>query len=151
MIKTRVIGLLLAGLLLGGCAGNGGLKTETDSLLELRHEAAALYQKKAYAEAMPLYQQLVEAVPNDAIAWFRLGNLHVRLQQPEKAIAAYQKAVLLDPGVSKAWHNIGILRLRQAANSFTQSLQYIPPSDPMFKRESQLSEGVLELLKRGGR
>lgn len=149
-MKVKYLLLLLMGsLLLGGCAGKDAVRPDADNLLDLRREAASLYQDKEYAAAMPLYLQLVERVPNDAVAWFRVGNIHARQNQPEKAIEAYQRAVLLDPTLSRAWHNIGIIRLRQAANSFTQSLEYIPPADPMFDREMRLSEGVLELLKNG--
>jgi len=39
--------------------------------------------------------------------WFRLG-LKVQEQDPEKAIACYNKATQLDPEDAHAWYNKGV-------------------------------------------
>ncbi len=53
------------------------------------------------AEAVPLYQRSIELFSGDgdkAISWNRLGNAYRRMKDCDKALAAYQRAVELDPG-----------------------------------------------------
>jgi tetratricopeptide (TPR) repeat protein len=115
-------------------------------LIELKQQAEAAYGAKDYAKALPLYQRLAAQVPKDGMIWFRLGNVQARLNRPTEAIASYEKAVLLDPSLSRAWHNMGLLQLRQSANSFTQMAELTRPGDPLSPRAVQLSEGTLNLL-----
>ncbi|MBF0256060.1 MAG: tetratricopeptide repeat protein [Gammaproteobacteria bacterium] len=118
-------------------------------LIELKQQAEAAYGAKDYAKALSLYQRLAAQVPKDALIWFRLGNVQARLNRPADAIASYEKAVLLDPSLSRAWHNMGLLQLRQSANSFTQMAQLTRSGDPLAPRAMQLSEGTLTLLGKG--
>lgn len=141
---------LLSALLLSGCQS---LANRSDvggtDLIKLKQQAEAAYQDRNYAKAETLYQQLADGVSKDAFIWFRLGNVRARLNRPAEAIAAYEKAVLLDPSLSKAWHNMGLLQLRQSANSFTQMAQLTRPEDPLAPRALKLSEGTLKLLGSG--
>jgi tetratricopeptide (TPR) repeat protein len=53
-----------------------------------------------YAEAVPLYQRSIGLLSGDgdkAISWNRLGNAYRRLNDCDKARAAYRRAVELDP------------------------------------------------------
>ena len=54
-----------------------------------------------YAEAVPLYRKSVELLKSNrekAISWNRLGDAYRRLNDGNKAMMAYQKAVELDVG-----------------------------------------------------
>ncbi len=125
-MKHSALVLLL--FLLSGCVSNPARENGgSDDLLQLRQQAAATYQVHDYQKALPLYERLVEAIPGDALLWFRLGNLRARAAQPDQAIEAYRKAVQLNPALDRAWHNMLILYLRQATNSLTRMLQYADP------------------------
>jgi tetratricopeptide (TPR) repeat protein len=118
----------------------------SEDLLAVRNEAERLYRAKDYAKALPVYERLVSRVPKDALSWFQLGNTQARLQQNDQAIKSYEKAVQFDPALSKAWHNMGLLQLRQSANSFTQMAQLTREGDPLAGRAITLSQGTLALL-----
>ena len=118
-------------------------------LLVMRKEAEQLYRAKDFAKALPLYENLSRRAPKDALTWFYLGNVQARLQQNDQAIKSYERAVQYDPGLSKAWHNMGLLQLRQSANSFTQMAQLTKSGDPLSGRAIHLSQGTLALLDKG--
>ena len=76
-MKLSALVLLL--FLLSGCVSNPARENGgSDDLLQLRQQAAATYQVHDYQKALPLYERLVEAIPGDALLWFRLGNLRAR-------------------------------------------------------------------------
>lgn len=62
--------------------------------------ALAYSHKGKHTEAIPLYQKSIELFSSNrdkASAWHRLGNTYQQLQDYDNAIAAYQRAVELDP------------------------------------------------------
>ena len=65
--------------------------------------ALTYVQQDRLDEAIMLYQRSIELFANDkdkAMTWNRLGNAYRRLNEYEKAIAAYQRADQIDPGNS---------------------------------------------------
>ncbi len=140
--------MVLSVSLLSGCQGMGGGDAvyASDYLLDLKRQAAKAYAEDRFADALPIYQELNAAIPGDALLWLRTGNTHARLNQPEDAVRSYREALKIDSGLSKAWHNMGIIQLRQAANSFTRMVEYIDPGDPLYPRAVDLSESTLEIL-----
>lgn len=62
---------------------------------------ATIYAHKGrYAEAIPLYRkaiELLEEAKDKALLWNHLGDAYRRLNDPDKAAAAYSKATELDP------------------------------------------------------
>ncbi|HKJ61299.1 MAG TPA: tetratricopeptide repeat protein [Hyphomicrobiales bacterium] len=135
-------------LALIGCQGlrDGDAQLESDRLLSLKRQAAEAYADDRYAEALPLYQELNREIPNDAQLWLRTGNTYARLNQPQDAIRCYRAALKDDPRLAKAWHNMGIIQLRQAANTFTRMVEFIDPGDPLYQRAIDMSEATLEVL-----
>lgn len=133
-----------------GCVTQPLQQFGNDSLLEQRKLAARFYQKKDYRDALPVYERLVEEIPDDALLHFRLGNLYAHLKQPDRAVAAYRRAVQLNPRMDKAWYNMSVVQLRQAANSLTQMLHYTDPKRPLYQRAMRLSESVVDLLEGRG-
>lgn len=135
--------------LLVACAGrhSGPLLEE---LRTLRKDANSAYLDRDYGRSIELYREVLEVNENDAIVWFRLGNAYSHTGRPNEAILAYRKAVVLDSGLSKAWYNMGVIFLRQAANSWTQMVQYTPTSDPLYFEAVKFSNETLKLLGDGG-
>ncbi|MDZ7736803.1 MAG: tetratricopeptide repeat protein [Gammaproteobacteria bacterium] len=86
-------------------------------------------------------------VPQEADPWFRLGNIYARLEQPGKAVAAYQEALVRKPENGKAWHNMGIVQLRQAMNSFMHLEAATEPGDPLHDRARIMLDTVSQVLE----
>ena len=141
--------LLLSYAALAGCAtGTFATTTEnssTDYLL-IKEQADQAYAKKQYDVAETEYRRLTDAVPRDADAWFKLGNIYARTHKPEKAIKAYREAILRDPKLSKAWHNLGVVHMRQAANAFLSLQKHATTDDPLNDIALRRLNGLYELM-----
>ncbi len=59
------------------------------------------------SEAVTHYQRVLDQNPQNIIAYQELGNIFLKLQQPEPAIKSYLKAVALQPKLPQTYHNLG--------------------------------------------
>lgn len=143
--------LAAALLALGGCAAANLPVPGAGSPdpFALRKQANEAYDAQRWDEAGKLYRRLVDAVPADAEGWFRLGNVYARLGRPDQAVGAYREALLRQPGNAKAWHNMGLVQLRQAANSYREMLDYTDPGDPLHAQAGYLFKAITALLAQG--
>lgn len=136
-------------LLLNAC---GMLPTEQGSVYDMRREAQLAYAGAQDERAEKLLLGLSRAAPNDAETWFYLGNLYARTNRPEQATQAYQKALMLNSNDGKAWHNIGVVRVREAWAAFIQAYALVPQDDPMHAKLEEVISAMekipLEGLKR---
>ncbi|WP_158590377.1 tetratricopeptide repeat protein [Noviherbaspirillum cavernae] len=123
--------LLLPMLLLSGCAM---LPAEQGNLYDMRRQAEDAYANSEDDRAEKLLVGLLRAVPNDAEAWFYLGNLYARTNRPEQATQAYQKALLLNGGDARAWHNMGVVRLREAWAAFIRAHDVSAPDNALHAK-----------------
>ncbi|OGB27464.1 MAG: hypothetical protein A3I66_06150 [Burkholderiales bacterium RIFCSPLOWO2_02_FULL_57_36] len=131
----RALNYLLPVFLLGGCAM---LSTESGNLYDMRRDAQVAYAGGQDERAEKLLIGLTRAVPNDAEAWFYLGNLYARTNRPEQATEAYQKSLMLNSGDVRAWHNIGVVRVREAWAAFIQAHHLAQPDDPLHAKLESL-------------
>jgi tetratricopeptide (TPR) repeat protein len=70
--------------------------------------AVALDNKEAFADAMAEYSRVIELTPEDARAWYERGEFcRMALQQDDKAMADYAKAVEVDPNNFLAHLSLG--------------------------------------------
>jgi tetratricopeptide (TPR) repeat protein len=111
-----------------------------------RRKAIELYRDEQFNDALAIYNRLVVSVPEDAELWFRKGNIHARISQPELAIQAYQKALVRDQRYYKAWRNMSSIQLRQAANSMTQLMSILPANHQLYADSLSLTENILLLI-----
>ncbi len=139
---------LLALVLCAGCAGNGDapvrLIDDEADVITINREAELAYESGESAKAEALYKSLVRKMPNDSETWFRLGNLYARANKPDEAASAYQRALLANNADPRAWHNLGVIRLRQAWASMLQAHEYLKPGQPLY----EAVEGVLRQLEK---
>jgi len=56
-------------------------------------------------EAVPFLEKVVEVDPADASGWYILGRAYQDLREQEKALAAYDRAIELDPHLASAHKN----------------------------------------------
>jgi tetratricopeptide (TPR) repeat protein len=135
---STILGLLCAGFILSSCAA--------PNLEEHQRQAYRLYQDKEYAAAAQKFKILVKYIPQDAELWFRLGNAYTRSMQPNRAISAYENALLRDPRLGRAWYNKGIVHVQQGLKTFVDMSEYVDSADPVACRGIQKRDQLLEIL-----
>lgn len=141
---------LIAGLLLAGGCQPGNIKPDSagnGNAIELQQQAYKAYSEGDWAEAEKAYVALTKEIPQEPDPWFRLGNIYARLERPAQAVAAYQEALVRDPENGKAWHNMGIVQLRQAMNSFMNLEAATKPGDPLNDRANIMLDTVSTVLE----
>lgn len=126
--------LYLIGLTLGGCASSDVIIDHT--------QAFQSYNQSDFPLACEQFEQLTRKVPKDAELWFKMGNACAKAELYQKAVDAYQNALLRDPTMEKAWYNMGIIQMQNALNTFIEMDQYgegntpRPPQGALYARRS---------------
>lgn len=105
MVK-HAAGLKLLSRLAGGTTG-------------LIRRAGEAQHRRSWAEAETLWRQVVERAPRDAGAWVQLGNMLNELNRRDEAIAAFQAAAAVDPGLAHA--PAGIAGVHERAGRWTEA------------------------------
>jgi tetratricopeptide (TPR) repeat protein len=95
------------------------------------------------------FQELVAAYPRDERALNLLGAYHFGRQEYEDAIAAYQKAIAINPGFSQPYNQMGyayrfINRNDEAEKAFKKYIELIPDDPNPY-------DSYAELLMKTGR
>lgn len=90
-----------------------GNEAQAESLLKLATRAPYDYVFPIRLETFPVLRYALEKNPGDGLASYFLGNLYYGLNNPDKAIPAWEKAVTGDPKNFVAWRNIGFARARK--------------------------------------
>jgi tetratricopeptide (TPR) repeat protein len=93
--------------------------------------AAALALNGQLADAQTLLRRLTGRFPATAGVWFNLGNVLRDQRQPVEAIAAYEKALTLDPAFLDARNNVGSVlhsmqRFAEAERNYRACLEADP-------------------------
>lgn len=159
-MKGLTILLIALGLSLTGCAGDDLVRTseapdQKTEVLPADPEALLKAAETAYGErdwqtAEAAYRELARQVPKEVEPWFRLGNIYARTERPEAAVDAYKEALVRDPGLAKAWHNMATVHLRQAANAFLQLRSHAPPESTEDLQAAAMYRAIIDLMGEGG-
>jgi tetratricopeptide (TPR) repeat protein len=127
-----------------GCAGvenrSGG-----EDFVKMQREAQAAFDSGENARAEVLYKGLLRSMPNDAETWFRLGNLYARTDNADQAVNAYLTALTLNGSDPRAWHNLGVIRLRQAWASLLRANGLTAPQDPINQMSGEMIRSLEKL------
>ncbi|MEG2940039.1 MAG: sulfotransferase [Thermomonas sp.] len=81
---------------------------DNNSLLNLK--AVVLGKLGDYGDAIRLYESILRDRPKDARVWMSLGHALKTEGQTERAIAAYRRALEIDPGFGSAWWSLANLK-----------------------------------------
>jgi len=76
--------------------------------------AEALIQIKDWQALLAWCRQWTENDPNDAIAWFSLGDAYKRLNRYNDATMALYKSISVDPNNASVWFSLGDAYGRQS-------------------------------------
>ncbi len=145
-------------LALAGCASSPFRKQPSavsnvspQALIALQESAAVAYAQGNAPAATGLYRQLVQGAPNDVQAWHRLGNLELLDGHYTQALIAYEHVLQLGGGNAGVWHNVAVIRLREAQAALNQVQAQAPdPADAQLRansaRAAQALPRILALL-----
>jgi tetratricopeptide (TPR) repeat protein len=114
------------------------LETKGDykALKELAIQASEIGK---FAEALPLWENLLKLNPKDAVAYLNLGYAHIRLSQYDEGLICSQKALELDPNSKEAGLNYAgceliIGDIKNAIFTLDKLLQKNPDYPPALAR-----------------
>ena len=116
------------------------------NLFETSRKAEQAYNQSRYIEAVQLYQDIVEQVPSDADAWFKLGNTYVQQGAYERAIYAYERSLTNEDEQPKAWFNLSTAYLLYAQNAMRNAHGKLRAQDPARDLIQQRLTGLQQLL-----
>ncbi len=111
----RALFLVLAfSLVLALAAPAGAVKMITNDATptEAFNDAIALIDEDRYDEAIALLEEVAEEEPNSADVWNLLGLSYRSIGQSDRAFAAYNKALLINPDHVGANEYLGQLYLQ---------------------------------------
>ncbi|MCB1747587.1 MAG: tetratricopeptide repeat protein [Gammaproteobacteria bacterium] len=140
------LAIALFALALGACSHQAARDEPAVDIAAARHDGEAAYAAGDWRTAEPHYRALVKAIPQDAELWFRLGNIYARTDQPDRAVQAYREALVRDGDLGKAWFNMGVVHLREAANSFMKMGVHVSPDHPMARQGADAYAAVMAIL-----
>jgi cytochrome c-type biogenesis protein CcmH/NrfG len=147
----RLLAAVLACALVAGC---GGMETRGagEDLVKMQQDAQAAFDSGENARAEALYKGLARAMPNDAETWLRLGNLYARTDNADQAVNAYLTSLALNGADPRAWHNLGVVRLRQAWASLLRANTLTAPPEPIYVMSADLIHALEKMpyLSGGG-
>lgn len=92
--------------------------------------AQRAYQQSRWLDAVRLYQEIIEHVPADAVAWFRLANTYAQQGAFDRAIHAYEQSITHDSEQPKAWFNLSTAYLLNAQSAMQRSHTGMRKDDP---------------------
>lgn len=121
--------LILIGVaqLFTGCASTPNTE---HSAFELVKKADRAYLESRWLEAEQGYSAVIQQVPEDPYAWFRLGNTQLRQGRVDSAIHAFNQALKRDPQHSKTHYNLATAYLLQALAALENSGHSLRDQDP---------------------
>lgn len=106
-MRVRLLALLLAAPLLAGPLSAEGLRETRKLYLRARGDLA----EGKFREALDLYRQVIERMPEDAVVRFEYAQLLRDLNVGEEAIVQAREAVRLDGQLAEAHRLLGALEL----------------------------------------
>jgi predicted Zn-dependent protease len=143
---STIIWAVLSFPFLGGCAA---IRADQNNVYDMQQQAQLAYVGGDDARAENLLLGLARAVPNDAETWLTLGNLYARSNRPDQAAEAYQKVLMLHRGDPRAWHNMGIVRLRQAWAAFILAYDLFPADSDAHAKVDELIKAMEKMPLEG--
>jgi predicted Zn-dependent protease len=146
-MKLPSLCVLTGVLMLNGCGAFSD--DQYGNIYDLRREAQLAYGASEDERAEKLLLGLSRAAPNDPETWLYLGNLYARTNRPEQANNAYQKSLMLNNGDPRAWHNMGVVKLREAWAAFIQAFNASKPDEALHAKVEQLISAMEKIPMEG--
>jgi Flp pilus assembly protein TadD len=75
----------------------------------LMQQADALVEQQKYDQAESIYKEMLVKNPQNSLVHYKLGVLYVKQGKMVYGRAELLKSISLDPGLAKAYYNLGIV------------------------------------------
>ena len=85
------------------------LEEEEDHPGHRNLKAAALGRLGSHEEAILIYEQVLERLPDQPKVWMSHGHMLKTVGRTEDGIAAYRRAIALAPTLGEAWWSLANL------------------------------------------
>ncbi len=115
-------------------------KTHTGESEGEFQKAVAAAQAKDFAMAEPLLKKAAEDNPQNYQAWFYLGYVYHETNRNDDAVAAYQKAVALQPNVFESNLNLAVLLAEKGASEAGLYLHKAAKLKPTPEQQQTLAQ-----------
>lgn len=101
---------------------------EPISIEDLAETGVQLYKRGNYEEALEIFNTIVEAEPDNPVAYDIRGSIYAALEAYEDALKDYDQAIELDPSLAQAYYNRGrvyslLKRYDEALSDLEKSVQ----------------------------
>jgi len=122
-------------------------------------KAQILVEQGHYAEAIVMFEQLLEADPQDPIGHFMLGDCFEKMQMYDVALPYYVRALDLEPNYTEAWvgkaachdaleqYQDGIVAVRRALDLEPENLDALYIASEIYSATGMIEEA--EVIYRG--
>lgn len=135
-LNRRAVGAVLAAccFLVGCSTGKPAVAPAADQLSQAEVDALSGQAEQEialgrYPQAIALYERVVAASPRNAQAWFRLGTVRIKARQMRMAQYAFERALQVDPAMSKAQANLALTHLHEFRVAAAQAIASDQVSD----------------------
>ena len=148
----RIMFAFLTIVLFSGCAPGTAVIRQNTEADRVRTEmlASAAYANTDWLTSEKHYSELIRSGPEQALHWYRLGNIYAYTNRPDAAIVAYREAIRLQPEMAEAWYNLGIIQLKQSAWSLGQLQLHAGEDQATAGQGKLILQGILELIQTTG-
>ena len=121
----------------------------SDDTSEMIEEGNRLWSENKTEEAEASYRKAIEADPESATAYERLGALLLMQTKNEEAVDAYQEAIIRDPDNAKNFAALSIAYLHMGYHRMAQSMaKQDAELDPDMKHAQDITKYIEAKLKR---
>lgn len=127
--------------LLGSCA----TQPENGEVMKYLEKAERAYESQDWRLAEEGYRELASRIPQDAYAYFRLGNTLAKQARFDEAAQAYQEALVRDAGMAKAYGNLGMVRLLQAEAALDASIAKASSNDTSTTNSKKMLKEIRKI------
>ncbi len=93
--------LLVVLLVVGGCQEHPRLSTRSPQALDAYHAGQVQFDQFSYAEAKTSFERAIAADSGFAMAWLRLGIVHLSIKDLTQATTCVDKAMTLAPSATR--------------------------------------------------
>ncbi len=95
-----------------------------------------------FEEALPILSSEAQTGNRDAMSWFQVAIASEGVNKVAEAVAAYKKAIKLDPDYDLAWFNLGGLyfnsgKLDEARSTWTEAVDRFPNHELAIKLKQE--------------
>lgn len=104
---------------------------------------AACFNQRNYPEALVHFRKYRELAPDDSLRNYDVGNVLLQMQEYDKAITAYQKAIANSLFFEEAYYNLAICCLRSGNRTRAEEIYRL-----LVKKNNYLAVSLKEHLDR---